>query len=84
LVPGLLTINARPLTITAANATRLYGAVNPTFGGTLTGLASFHTAADIAGLAYDSAATHTANVGTYAITPTTGSNPNYAITTVAG
>src|SRR5439155_12233721 len=35
---GHLTITTAPLTVTAANATREYGAPNPAFTGTLTGV----------------------------------------------
>ncbi|MCF3649773.1 MBG domain-containing protein [Synoicihabitans lomoniglobus] len=84
LIDGVLTINTRPLTIAAANASRIYGANNPDFSGVLTGLASFHTAADIVGLTYTTSATQGSDAGTYAITTATGSNPNYAITTQNG
>ncbi len=84
LIAGTLTINPRPLTITAANVDRFYGADNPAFSGTLTGLASFHTSADIAGLSYTTTATQASNVGAYAITTATGSNPNYTITAQNG
>lgn len=84
LIPGTLTINPRPLTIAASSASRLYGSANPGFFGTLTGLADFHTAEDIAGLDYVSSATQASDAGAYAITPTTAANPNYAITPVEG
>ncbi len=84
LINGTLTVDPRLLTIVAADASRLYGADNPTFSGTLTGLASFHTAGDIVGLGYTTTAVVDSGVGTYAITPTVGSNPNYAITTTPG
>ncbi len=84
LINGTLTINPRLLTITASDVTRLYGADNPFLQGTLTGLASFHTADDIVGLDFTTTATASSNVGTYAITPNTGSNPNYSITNTPG
>ncbi|WP_221032321.1 MBG domain-containing protein [Actomonas aquatica] len=84
LVNGVLTVDPRLLTITAGDVSRFYGSANPTFGGTLSGLASFHTAADIVGLSYSTTAAIDSDVGSYAITPTVGANPNYAITTTAG
>ena len=35
---GTLTVNPAPLTVTAANASRLYGDPNPAFTGTITGI----------------------------------------------
>lgn len=59
-------VNQRPLTVTAQNATRQYGAANPTFTGTVTGVVN----SDVVTATYTSAATATSPVGTYAIVPT--------------
>ena len=37
-VDGTLTVNPAPLTVTVANASRAYGAANPAFTGTITGI----------------------------------------------
>ena len=37
-VPGTLTITPAPLTLTIASVSRIYGAVNPSFSGTIAGL----------------------------------------------
>ncbi|MFL6387045.1 MAG: MBG domain-containing protein [Terriglobales bacterium] len=81
---GVLTVNAAPLSVVAASATRAYGAANPAFTGTITGLkngdnitASFTTVAD-----------PTSNVGSYAITPVlsdpTNKLSNYAVSLTNG
>ncbi len=60
-----LTINKAPLAVTAANTSRLYGAANPTFSGTLTGVQS----GDGITASYSSAATAATPVGTASIVP---------------
>ena len=62
---GKLTINPAPLTVTAADANRLYGDPNPAFTGTITGIKN----ADNITATYASAATVASPVGTYAIVP---------------
>jgi N-acetylneuraminic acid mutarotase len=69
---GTLSITATPLTVTAANARRAYGAPNPQFTGTLTGVIP----GDAITATYASSATPTTPIGAYgpsaaqAITPT--------------
>ena len=81
---GVLTVNQAPLTVSVANATRLYGAADPVFTGTITGLKN----ADSITATYSSIATAASNVGTYPITATlsdpAGVLPNYAVTTNNG
>lgn len=81
---GALTINPAPLTITGANASRLYGDPNPAFTGTITGLKN----ADNITATFGSAATATDPVGSYSITPTlvdpAAKLGNYAVTSVNG
>jgi 6-phosphogluconolactonase (cycloisomerase 2 family) len=62
---GVLTITGAPLTVTAANASRVYGDPNPTFTGSIVGLQNSETIS----VAYISAATQTSPVGSYAIVP---------------
>jgi MBG domain (YGX type)/Bacterial Ig-like domain (group 3)/IPT/TIG domain len=80
--PGTLTVTAAPLTVTVNNASRAYGAANPTFTGTVTGLVNGDTATSI-GLAYSTTATASSAVGTYPITATITST-NYMLTVVPG
>jgi hypothetical protein len=54
-----------PLVVVANNASRVYGATNPVFGGTITGVQS----GDIITVTYTTTATPSSPVGTYAITP---------------
>lgn len=81
---GTLTVNPAPLTVTAANASRLYGDPNPLFTGTIVGIKN----ADPITATYSSTADPTSAVGTYAITPAlvdpAGKLPNYAVTIVNG
>jgi hypothetical protein len=63
---GTLTVTAANLTVTAANQTRLYGATNPVFGGSIVGVQN----GDNITATYSSAATPASPVGTYGITPT--------------
>jgi hypothetical protein len=81
-VNGTLTVTQAPLTVTAANASRPYGAANPAFTGTASGAVN----GDTFTVSATSTATATSAAGTYPITPTvTGSNlSNYTVTDVSG
>ncbi|MDP1665724.1 MAG: MBG domain-containing protein, partial [Methylobacter sp.] len=72
------------LSITADNATRVYGDANPVFTGNITagGLANGDTLSSI-GLTYTTFATSLSNVGMYAITPKITSS-NYTFTGIDG
>jgi hypothetical protein len=85
-VPGLLTVGPAPLTITANNASRAYGAPNPTFNNvTGTGFLNGDTLASLNGTLICSAtATRTSPAGAYPITCSGLSSPNYSISYVAG
>src|SRR6185437_6131514 len=63
---GTLTVGPAPLSVTAANASRLYGDANPVFTGTITGIKN----ADNITASYASAADPTTAVGTAPIVPT--------------
>jgi hypothetical protein len=62
---GTLTITPAPLTVTAADQSREYGAADPVFTGTLVGVQN----GDNITASYSTAATVTSPVGTYAIVP---------------
>ena len=87
-VPSTLTVNKAALTVVAADASRTYGAANPTFTTTLTGFVNGETLAS-SGVTGSGSATSVAisssNVGNYAIVPSgTGyASANYEITGVA-
>ena len=83
-----LTINPDTLTYTANAASRLYGAANPVFGGSVSGFVLGDTLANTTTgtLAFTSTATTSSNVNSYAIngsglTPNTG---NYVFAQAAG
>ena len=70
--PATLTVNKAALTVVASDATRTYGAANPTFTTTLTGFVNGETLATSGVTGSGSAtsvATATSNVGNYAIVP---------------
>ncbi|GAC1424181.1 MAG: hypothetical protein NVSMB62_21010 [Acidobacteriaceae bacterium] len=79
---GTLTIAPAPLTVTVTDASRPYGAANPTFNSNIIGAAN----GDTFTVAYSTTATPTSPVGKYPITATiTGTNmSDYAVTVVAG
>lgn len=81
---GTLTITPAPLIVAANNASRPYGANNPVFTGTITGLLN----TDPISATFISAATPASLVGTSAIVPTLLGAPsvlgNYAISVVNG
>lgn len=62
---GNLTITSAPLAVTAANASRPYGAANPVFTGTISGIKN----SDNITATFSSAATFASAAGTYTIVP---------------
>ena len=83
-VAGALTVTPASLTITANNATKLYGAANPALSATYTGLVNGDGPAAIAGVGLGAADSAASGVGRYAITASGGVDANYTITYVAG
>ncbi len=87
-VNGTLTVNKAPLTVTANDAARPYGAANPAFTSTITGFVNGDTQASSVTGAPDltTAATTTSPVGTYPITAALGTlaATNYTFTFVNG
>jgi len=64
--PISVTVNPAPLTVTADNASRLYGAPNPPFTGSIVGIKN----GDNITATYATTATQSSPVGTYPIVPT--------------
>lgn len=77
--PGVLNITPAPLLITAQSGSRAYGAANPTFTASYSGLVNGDSSSVVTGLAFSTAATSASNVGNYAIVPSGGSASNYSI-----
>ncbi|HZL29132.1 MAG TPA: MBG domain-containing protein [Acidobacteriaceae bacterium] len=77
-----IVVNPATLTVSAANGTRVYGAANPAFTGSVSGNQNGDTFAET----FSTTATTLSNVGTYAIVPAvTGSNlTSYTQTVVNG
>ena len=77
-----LTVNQTPLTITANNASRMYGEANPPFGATLAGAVNGDSFTE----SFSTTATAASPIGVYSIVPAvTGVNlANYAVNPVSG
>jgi hypothetical protein len=84
-VPGTLTIaDVSPLLIKANDASRLYGAADPVFTATYTGLLGSDTPSVVTGLQFATTAGQASGVGTYTITPFGASAPGYDISYDSG
>ncbi len=84
-LPGNLTVHAAPLTITAANKTRIYGTANPAFTASFTGFVNGDTETNLTTKpAFNTTATINSPAGTYPVTPLAASSPNYSITYIDG
>jgi filamentous hemagglutinin family protein len=83
-VPGTLIINPAALTLTAGNASRFFGVVNPAFSGVFAGLVNGDTADVVSGQVYRTSATVASPAGDYAIAPLGATAANYTITLVNG
>jgi sugar lactone lactonase YvrE len=75
-----LTVTQAPLTVTANSATRAYGAANPTFSGSTSGLLN----GDTVSVTYSTTANTASPVGSYPITPSVSGASNYNVTIVNG
>jgi hypothetical protein len=75
-------VTPAPLTVTASNATRIFGTANPAFSGTVTGAVGSDSFSE----SFTTSATTTSNVGSYPIVPAaTGAQlANYTVTIVNG
>ncbi len=84
-VPGTLSVNPVPLTVTANDAARLYGAPNPAFDASFAGFVLGEGPGVLGGtLGFTTAATQASDVGAYAVTPGGLTSGNYTITFVPG
>jgi len=83
-LPGTLSVGQAPLSITADNQSKVYGADLPTFTATYTGLLNGDTASVVSGLQFSTTATIGSNVGTYSITPFGGTSANYLLSYASG
>ncbi len=85
LVPGVLTVNPAPLTVTANDATRTYGGADPAFTATYSGLVLGQGPDALTGaLGFASTARPDSGVGAYNVTPGGQTSRNYAITYAPG
>jgi hypothetical protein len=82
--PISVQVNQAPLTVTAANASKLYGQVNPPLTGTIVGIKN----GDNITATYATTATQSSPVGTYPIVPTLvdpdSKLSNYSVTSING
>jgi len=84
-VPGVLTVtNLASLLITANNASRTYGAANPTFTASYSGFVDGDTESVVTGLQFSTTATQSSGIGNYTITPFGASADGYEISYAPG
>lgn len=83
-VPGTLSITPADLTIRANDFSRLYGAANPDFTATFTGLVDGDSASVVTGLELATTALTGSSVGDYSITASGASAANYNISYTPG
>lgn len=82
---GQLTVTSAALAVTANSGSRLYGQANPAFGATFDGFVNGDTASTLSGtLVCTSPATPGSSPGTYPISCSGLTSPNYTITYGAG
>jgi gliding motility-associated-like protein len=82
---GTLTVNRAPLTVTAVNKSRLFGAANPVFTLSYSGFVNSETSAVLDAIpTATTSADASSNVGTYSIIPSGGSDNNYSYSYVNG
>jgi hypothetical protein len=82
---GILSVTQAPLTITANNQSKAYGATLPTLTATYSGFVNGNTAASLTTLpSLSTTATANSPVGTYQITAGGAADSNYAISYVNG
>lgn len=84
-VNGTLTINPAPLTITAVDTSKVYGAALPAFTASYSGLVNSDTPSSLTTpVSFTTSATSASPVGTYPIVPSNAASSNYTITFVDG
>jgi hypothetical protein len=84
-VAGSLTINKAALTVTADNKVKIVGAINPAFTASYSGFVLGQTPSVLGGtLVFATPATVASGVGSYTVTPSGLTSPNYTITFVDG
>lgn len=77
---GTLTVNKADLTVTANDASRVYGDDNPAFSASVNGLVAGDSLTDaLPGLSFSTTADKSSNVSTYDITPTANASGNYNV-----
>jgi filamentous hemagglutinin family protein len=82
---GVLTVDPASLTVTADDASRLYGSPNPAFTASYAGFVNGDDEGDLGGaLAFATPAVQASPVGIYAITPSGLTSTNYTIAFVDG
>ncbi|HYF21070.1 MAG TPA: MBG domain-containing protein [Ramlibacter sp.] len=82
--PGALSVRPAPLTITADDVSRLYGAANPGFTARYEGLVAGDAPEVVSGLTLTTTATPASDAGVYAITASGAAAANYVITVRPG
>jgi alpha-tubulin suppressor-like RCC1 family protein len=83
--PGLLTVTRAPLTVTAQDRSKVYGADLPSFGASYTGFVNGDGEGSLdTPPTFSTTATAASNVGTYAINVSAAADANYTVSFVPG
>jgi filamentous hemagglutinin family protein len=82
--PGTLTVARAPLTITADNKSKVYGAADPALTATMSGFKYGDTSSVVNGLTLSTATGAQAGAGTHPIVASNASAANYALTFMPG
>lgn len=84
-VSATIDVQRAPLTITAVNAAKLFGAPLPSFSAAASGFVNGESMTSLSGsLSFSTTATASSPVGAYAVTPGGLTSANYAITFASG
>ena len=80
-----MTVNKKPLTVQANNASKTYGQVNPSFSASYSGFVSGDSTSSLGGtLGFTTSAGQWSNAGTYSVTPSGLSSNNYSFSFYSG
>ncbi len=83
-VAGNLSVTQAPLTITANDASKVYGAALPTFSASFSGLLNGDSSSVVSGLQFSSSGSAQSGVGQFSVTPGGALAGNYSISYVGG
>lgn len=83
-IPVTFTVSKKSVTVTVKDASKVYGAENPTFSGTVTDAEGNKIPSSDLKITYSTEATKTSPVGAYDVTAVVDENGNYDVDVVTG